>query len=209
VLPETFRPTIGSEAAASVHGSDGRRFPAHLRQLSDAADGQTRTYEPRYVLEGDNAAAPLGATVTIRFVGGGAQSDVSVPIGALIDDGNRTGVWTIDEASSTVRFVPVTIKRIGEETAVVSGIGIGKPIVAPRSDACHHRAVGYQRDEPAARSFAAGHGGAPAAHCVASGRVPHRDGRKHRRVRQGQCCAWQDISGHDRRRADRHRPSGP
>jgi multidrug efflux pump subunit AcrA (membrane-fusion protein) len=85
-LPETFRPTIGSEAVASVYGSEGRHFPAHLRQLSDAADGQTRTYEARYVLEGDAAAAPLGATVTIRFVGGGAQSDVSVPIGALIDE---------------------------------------------------------------------------------------------------------------------------
>jgi RND family efflux transporter MFP subunit len=129
-LPETVRPTIGSVAVASVYGSEERRFPAHLRQISDAADAQSRTYEARYVLEGDAAAAPLGATVTIRLAGGGAQSDVSVPIGALIDDGNRTGVWAIDEASSRVRFVPVTIKGLGEETAVVSGIGIGKPIVA-------------------------------------------------------------------------------
>jgi hypothetical protein len=27
-------------------------------------------------------------------------------------------------------FVPVTIKRLAEETAVISGVGIGKPIVA-------------------------------------------------------------------------------
>jgi multidrug efflux pump subunit AcrA (membrane-fusion protein) len=91
-LPETVWPTIGSEAAASVYGSEGRRFPARLRQISDAADAQTRTYEARYVLEGAAATARLGATVTIRFTGGGVQSDVSAPIGALIDDGNRTGV---------------------------------------------------------------------------------------------------------------------
>ena len=66
-LPETIRPAIGSEAEATVYGGDERRFPARLRQLSDSADAQTRTYEARYVLEGEAAAAPLGATVTIRL----------------------------------------------------------------------------------------------------------------------------------------------
>ena len=37
-LPEAIRPAIGSEAEASVYGSDGRRYTAHLRQLSDCAD---------------------------------------------------------------------------------------------------------------------------------------------------------------------------
>ena len=66
-LPETIRPAIGSVAEASVYGGDGRRYTAHLRQLSDSADAQTRTYEARYVLDGEAAAAPLGATVTIRL----------------------------------------------------------------------------------------------------------------------------------------------
>jgi hypothetical protein len=58
-LPETIRPAIGSVAEASVYGADGQRYTAHLRQLSDAADAQTRTYEARYVLDGEAAAAPL------------------------------------------------------------------------------------------------------------------------------------------------------
>ena len=44
-LPETILPAIGSMAEATVFGGDGRRFPARLRQLSDAADPLTRTYE--------------------------------------------------------------------------------------------------------------------------------------------------------------------
>src|SRR6202023_1163556 len=63
-LPETIRPAIGSVAEAIVYGNDGRRYTAHLRQLSDSADAQTRTYEARYVLDGEAAATPLGATVT-------------------------------------------------------------------------------------------------------------------------------------------------
>lgn len=129
-LPETIRPAIGSAAEASVYGSNGRRGPAHLRQISDAADAQTRTYEARYVLEGEAASAPLGATVTITISDISKRAEVAVPIGAVFDDGLRTGVWIFDQASSSVRFTPVQVKRVGEETAVVSGIEVGQPVVA-------------------------------------------------------------------------------
>src|SRR6476619_1203934 len=88
-LPEAIRPAIGSEAEASVYGSDGRRYTAHLRQLSDSADAQTRTYEARYVLDGEAAGAPLGATVTIRLVNQASQPEVGVPLGAVLDNGER------------------------------------------------------------------------------------------------------------------------
>ncbi len=129
-LPETIRPAIGAIAEASVYGSDGRRGIARLRQISNAADPQTRTYEARYVLDGDAASAPLGATVTIRLADNANLSDVSVPISAVFDDGNRTGVWLLNHGTTTVRFAPVKIKRLGEETAVVSGIEVGQPVVA-------------------------------------------------------------------------------
>lgn len=129
-LPEAIRPAIGSAAEASVYGSDGQRGTARLRQIANSADAQTRTYEARYVLEGEAASAPLGSTVTIRLAVNGKQSDVEVPIGAVLDDGSRTGVWILDQDAATVRFAPVQIKRLGEETAVVSGIEVGQPIVA-------------------------------------------------------------------------------
>ena len=60
-LPETLRPALGSTAYATIYGSTVR-VPVRLRQLSGAADPQTRTFEARYVLEGAAANAPLGAT---------------------------------------------------------------------------------------------------------------------------------------------------
>ena len=48
----------------------------------------------------------------------------------MFDDGNRTGVWILEEDATTVRFAPVQIKRLGEETAVVSGIEVGQRVVA-------------------------------------------------------------------------------
>lgn len=129
-LPETIRPAIGSVAEASLYGSDGRRYTAHLRQLSDAADAQTRTYEARYVLDGDAAAAPLGATVTIRLASQQSEPEVQVPLGAVLDDGQKTGVWVFDGATSTVHFRPVKLVRVTSETAVISGLSSGDPVVS-------------------------------------------------------------------------------
>lgn len=129
-LPETIRPALGSSAKASVYGSTAEPSTARLRQISDAADAQTRTYEARYVLDGAAASAPLGSTVTISIAKDEEQAAVTVPIGAVLDDGTRTGVWVLDRTSSTVRFVPVRIKRLGGEYATVTGVELGAEVVA-------------------------------------------------------------------------------
>ena len=129
-LPETIRPAIGSVAEASLYGNDGHRYTAHLRQLSDSADAQTRTYEARYVLDGEAATAPLGATVTIRVAIQASQPEVQVPLGAVLDDGQKTGVWTLDSTTSTVRFRPVKLVRVSGETAVITGLSSSDPVVS-------------------------------------------------------------------------------
>jgi RND family efflux transporter MFP subunit len=130
-LPETIRPAIDSVAEASVYGAaEGWRYTARLRQLSDAADAQTRTYEARYVLDGEAAAAPLGATVTIRLPSQTSEPQVQVALGAVLDDGRKTGVWILDSATSTVRFRPIKLVRVTDETAVISGLNSGDAIVS-------------------------------------------------------------------------------
>lgn len=129
-LPETVRPAIGSMAEATLFGDDDRRYPARLRQLSDAADIGSRTYEARYALEGEAAAAPLGATLTLRLAIEASEREVEVPLGAVLDDGERTGVWGFEGGASTVHFRPVQLVRMTSETAVVSGLDAGEPVVA-------------------------------------------------------------------------------
>src|SRR5829696_7251167 len=100
-LPETIRPAIGSVAEASAYG-----------------------------LDGEAARAPLGATVTIRLVNQASQPEVEVPLGAVLDNGRRTGVWVFDRATSTVDFRPVRLVRVTSETGVISGLSSGDPVVS-------------------------------------------------------------------------------
>ena len=129
-LPETERPKLGARARASLY-ADSLTVPAHLRQLSDAADPRTRTFEARYVLEGDGAAAPLGATVSLRLDSVEGNGATQVPLGAIDDEGKGPGIWIIDPKTSEVHFRLVRVRTLGEETAVLSeGARLGEQIVA-------------------------------------------------------------------------------
>ena len=133
-LPETLRPTLGSTAHAILYGAkadSATQYPARLRQLSDAADPLTRTFEARYVLDGAAAQAPLGATVTVYLKDAGATDALSVPLGAIDDEGRGPGVWLLDRQSSSVSYRPVQLIQFEGERAIVSGaIHLGDPIIA-------------------------------------------------------------------------------
>jgi RND family efflux transporter MFP subunit len=130
-LPEGVRPDLGAAASARLYGQD-QIYQASLRQLSDAADPASRTFEARYVLEGEAASAPLGSTITITLVtkqASGKQS-VRVPIGAVYDRGSGPGVWIVDDKSE-VNFRAVQIASIGQEEVVVShGVEAGEKVVS-------------------------------------------------------------------------------
>jgi RND family efflux transporter MFP subunit len=129
-LPETVRPSMRSAARARLFGSDAR-FVAHLRQLSDAADPVTRTYEARYVLDAAGISTPLGATVTVYLPASEIAAATSIPLSALDDEGSGLGVWILDARTSSVSFHPVEVAQLSQETAVVSaGLTGSEEVVA-------------------------------------------------------------------------------
>jgi RND family efflux transporter MFP subunit len=141
-LPEGVRPDLGTTASARLYGLD-QTYQATLRQLSDAADPASRTFEARYVLEGEAASAPLGSTVTIEILTkqDSGNKRVLVPIGAVHDRGSGPGVWIVDDESE-VKFRFVQIASIGQEEVVVSrGVDAGETVVALGAHLLHEGQV--------------------------------------------------------------------
>ena len=141
-LPEGVRPDLGTNASAGLYGQD-QRYPAKLRQLSAAADPASRTFEARYVLEGEAASVPLGSTVTITLVtkpSSGHQA-VRVPVGAVHDRGSGSGLWVVDDKSE-VTFRSVEVASVGKEEAVLSGgVQVGEEVVAVGAHLLHEGQV--------------------------------------------------------------------
>ncbi len=139
-LPETMRPRLGAQAQAVLYGGQAAGV-ARLRQLADAADRLTRTYEARYVLDGPLADAPLGATVTLRLDGDGKTDALKagalqagalqVPAAAVLDAGKGSGVWTVAGDPARVTWRRVDVLAIGDDTARVTGqLKPGERVVA-------------------------------------------------------------------------------
>jgi len=122
-LPETLRPAVGSVAQATLFGKEGSAVPAKLRQLSAVADRLTRTYEARYVLDGDLSDAPLGATVTIHIQSAQAitQDSLRVPIASVFDAGNGPGVWVVEGEPAKVYRRAVKLQRLDDDGGFVTG----------------------------------------------------------------------------------------
>ena len=92
------------------------------------------------MLDGMAAAAPLGATVTIWLTSQASQPEIQVPLGAVLDDGEKTGVWVLDSATSTVHFRPIKLVRMTSESAVISGLSSGDPVVSLGAHLLHEGA---------------------------------------------------------------------
>jgi RND family efflux transporter MFP subunit len=151
-LPEGVRPVLGTTASARLYGQ-AQVHQARLRQLSDAADPASRTFEARYVLEGEAASAPLGSTVTIEVLAQRASGErsVVVPVGAVHDRGQGPGVWIVN-GSSEVSFRLVQIASIGKEEIIVSrGIEAGEKVVALGAHLLHEGQAIDPADEEAMR----------------------------------------------------------
>ncbi|MEO5714416.1 MAG: efflux RND transporter periplasmic adaptor subunit [Luteolibacter sp.] len=130
-LPEGVRPDLEAAASAQLYGQE-KAYPAVLRQLSDAADPASRTYEARFVLDGEAASAPIGSTVSIKLSGTNSTDGqtVVVPVGAIQDKGEGPGVWIVNDQSE-VSYRKITIGSIGNEEVVVSsGVNADENVVA-------------------------------------------------------------------------------
>jgi RND family efflux transporter MFP subunit len=158
-LPETLRPAIGSTGRATLYGS-GLTGPAKLRQLSDAANRQTRTFEARYVLEGRLADAPLGSTISIQISDGQSAPALQVPIGAIFDPGKGPGVWLVEGETPQATWRAVHIAGLSDEAASVVGeLEAGERVVALGAHLLHEGEHVRLAESKAAQNVAAKSGG--------------------------------------------------
>ena len=148
-LPEALRPAIGSPGRATLYGR-ALAGSAQLRQLSDAANRQTRTFEARYTLTGPLSDAPLGSTVSIQISDGQRDPALQVPIGAISDSGKGPGVWLVEGETPRVTWRAVQIARLSDEAAsVVGDFKPGDQVVALGAHLLHEGELVRLRGEAA------------------------------------------------------------
>jgi len=130
------RIAVGQSASVTFPALPGRNFDARVREITPAADPQSRTYRVKLTLAQPGQVVRLGmtgdATLAPVAVTGGAAPETSftLPATAIFHQGNAPAVWVISAGNSTLELRPVTVKSYSDHSTVVtSGLKDGETVV--------------------------------------------------------------------------------
>ncbi len=120
-----------------LDAAPGRRFPATFREATGVADASTQTFEGHFSFTPPADLLVLtGMTATMYFVTdllepGEGPEGVSVPLSALLTDGDTRYVWTVKGRERILEKRPVRVAEgVGETLTVTDGLTVGETIVA-------------------------------------------------------------------------------
>jgi membrane fusion protein, multidrug efflux system len=145
--------TTGRAASVTFLALPARRFEARVREVSPAADPQSRTYRVKLTLADPGPDVRLGmtgeaiitrassssssgatagvATAAAATPGAATAGEFEIPATAVFHQGDNAAVWTIRPSDSTLELRPVNVRGYGERTAYVDrGLRDGDSIVA-------------------------------------------------------------------------------
>lgn len=101
-----------------------------IREIAPIADPATRTYPARVTLVDPPPEVALGMTATVRFAGAPSPPMLTVPLTALLREGDGTYVWRLDPASMTVAKSSVVLSGIAGNAVILgSGVQAGDTVV--------------------------------------------------------------------------------
>jgi membrane fusion protein, multidrug efflux system len=122
----------GEEVAVKLWADGGRRFKGRTREIAPSADPASRTYRVKITLLEGKDIAQLGMTATV-YVATPGTHEIAIPHAAVFSSQNEPSaarVWVVDEATYTVRSLPVKLGApVGDERVVTAGLSKGQLIV--------------------------------------------------------------------------------
>lgn len=134
--PETALPslTVGATANVSLPALPGKSYSARVREISPAADPQSRTYRVKLTLAAPDSEVRLGMTAQIAFASSQAaaagQHPFTLPVTSLFHDGNAPAVWVVRTGTDTLELRRVKVGRYDERTfSVTQGLQDGDRVV--------------------------------------------------------------------------------
>jgi RND family efflux transporter MFP subunit len=125
---ELGRISIGQAAAVTFPALPNHQFAARVREISPAADPQSRTYRVKLTMTEPAQAVRLGMTGDATLLpvapAGGTDPDpptYTVPATAIFHKDNTPAVWVVEGSSSTLHLRPVKVGRYSDRSTLITG----------------------------------------------------------------------------------------
>ncbi|MDQ3289079.1 MAG: efflux RND transporter periplasmic adaptor subunit [Pseudomonadota bacterium] len=113
----------GQPVRVSVWSQPGVSWPGVVREIAPAADAASRTFAARATVDAPDAALQIGQSARVHLPADG-KAPLRLPMTALQRAGERTAVFVVDPATSTLKLQPVRVgKYASEQVTVLEGVG--------------------------------------------------------------------------------------
>lgn len=125
---ERFR--IGQDVLVELWSRPDKRFAGRIRELSPAADPQSRTYAARVSFTAEKVPAELGQSARV-FVPVAGVVPLAIPLSALSAEAGAPFVWVVDPKTSKLQRRAVKVGPYGEDQVpVLEGLQASDWVVA-------------------------------------------------------------------------------
>ncbi|CAL8480773.1 efflux RND transporter periplasmic adaptor subunit [Caballeronia sp. S22] len=125
--------TVGSKARVTLPALPGKSFEARVREVSPAADRESRTWRVKLTLADPSPDVRLGMTAAVAFdaVGDAPAGQIfTLPVTSLFHRGESPAVWVVRAGSDSLELRPVTVQRYDERTvSIESGLKEGDRVM--------------------------------------------------------------------------------
>ena len=143
---------IGQQAVLFTDAYPGERFTAHVSRVSPVFRSSTRQARVELVVDNEDERLKPGMFVRSTLELATSENVTLIPVLALTErDGDR-GVFVVDDATSTVRWMPVEVGIIDGEVASVSSPGLSGRVVTLGQELCEDGTVVSAVPSAASRS---------------------------------------------------------
>lgn len=126
---------VGQGATVTLSALPAERFEAKVREISQSADPQSRSYRVKLSLLHPASSVRLGMTgdaVLLARSQAGAEIDpITVPAASIFHRGKEPAVWVVRRQDSTLELRPVTVSRYGDRDVVITaGLKDGEVVLS-------------------------------------------------------------------------------
>ena len=110
---------VGQAVTVTVWSQPNARFPAHVREISPAAD-TSRTFATRIAFDELDPAVDIGQSARVFTNDVASRSLLSLPLSAITAEQGAAYVWVVNTTTSHLKRTQIQVGVYGRNTATIS-----------------------------------------------------------------------------------------
>lgn len=125
---------VGSKAYITIAAASETPFEGTITHISPAANSQTLLYPVEIYMDNPNHTIKPGMFATLKLVVAQKEHTISVPLNAVIQEGNEKYVYIVDDTQTSRKVAVETGLQNDTHIQITKGIELGQQVIVTGQD---------------------------------------------------------------------------